>query len=309
MARISEPALAHAKIHYNTVMTSVEALTSEPRLVCVTTADNRKQYFDEVVITTPLGWLKQHKGSIPHLHPRIKSAIDSLTFGRLEKVGLHPCAQACQSADGGLQVIIEFPTPFWDSASSDGQTDANDNVSFVHWLSPSYAAQSNPQKWRLECVSFNAFDKPYRRNFLLFYTFGDCSSHITSSIHGLQGAGRHKWLQRFFEPYYSRLPGYSAANEPVRFLATEWCNDEFAGNGSYCNFRIGVADAAGDVLAIRHGMPERRIYFAGEHTAPFDGLGTVAGAYTSGENVAKRIIASRHSDTDMLEGDAEVPNY
>lgn len=82
---------------------------------------------------------------------------------------------------------------------------------------------------------------------------------------------------------------------PLRFLATEWCNDNFAGNGSYSNFQVGMEDAARDVDALRAGMPDRHIYFAGEHTAPFDGLGTVAGAYTSGEEVAKRIIENWQS--------------
>lgn len=167
-------------------------------------------------------------------------------------------------------------------------------MSFVHWLSPSYATQTNLQNWRLECVSFHAFDEPYRRNILLFYTFGDCSTHITTSIRGLQGEARNRWLQKFFEPYYSRLPNYDLKTcAPLRFLATEWCNDEFAGNGGYSNFQLGMTNAAKDVEAIRHGMPEQHIYFAGEHTAPFDGLGTVAGAYTSGEKVARRIIGSR----------------
>ena len=166
-------------------------------------------------------------------------------------------------------------------------------MSFIHWLSPAYATRTNPHSWRLECVSFHAFEQPYRRNILLFYTFGDCSSHITSSIQGIQGRPRDEWLQNFFEPYYSRLPGYSTNCGPIRFLATEWCNDEFAGNGSYSNFQVGMTDAARDVEAIRHGMPENHIYFAGEHTAPFDGLGTVAGAYTSGERVARRIVESR----------------
>lgn len=53
-----------------------------------------------------------------------------------------------------------------------------------------------------------------------------------------------------------------------------------------------MEDAARDVEAIRHGMPQQHIYFAGEHTASFDGLGTVAGAYSSGERVAQRIIES-----------------
>ena len=166
-------------------------------------------------------------------------------------------------------------------------------MSFIHWLSPSYATQTNPGNWRLECVSFHAFEEPYRRNILLFYTFGDCSTYITSSIHGLQGKARDQWLQTFFEPYYSRLPGYAKTFAPLRLLATEWCNDDFAGNGSYSNFQVGMTNAARDVEAIRHGMPEQHIYFAGEHTAPFDGLGTVAGAYTSADKIAKRIIESR----------------
>lgn len=56
------------------------------RPVCVTTSDGKAQYFDDVVITTPLGWLKQHKESIHGLHPRIASAINSMSVGRLEKV-------------------------------------------------------------------------------------------------------------------------------------------------------------------------------------------------------------------------------
>ena len=176
----------------------------------------------------------------------------------------------------------------------------DERASFAHWLSPSYATQTNPHSWRLECVSFHAFEEPYRRNILLFYTFGDCSAHITSSISRLQGKLRDEWLQEFFEPYYSRLPGYTKACAPLRFLATEWCNDEFAGNGSYSNFQVGMIDAAHDVEAIQYGMPEEHIYFAGEHTAPFDGLGTVAGAYTSGENIAIRIIESKESTEVMV---------
>ena len=70
----------------NTVMDSVEARIGENRPVCLTTSNGEKQYFDDVVITAPLGWLKQHKESVHCLHPRIASAIDSISFGRLEKV-------------------------------------------------------------------------------------------------------------------------------------------------------------------------------------------------------------------------------
>lgn len=86
IARISAVPLAQADIQFNTAMVSVEASIAKPRSVTVTTSDGMKQHFDEVVVTTPLGWLKQHKDCIRQLHPRIASAIDSISFGRLEKV-------------------------------------------------------------------------------------------------------------------------------------------------------------------------------------------------------------------------------
>ena len=86
MDRVSALPLARARIQFNTVMESVEAQMDGPGTVCVTTSGGQQEYFDEVVVTTPLGWLKQHKESIHHLHPRIESAINSISFGRLEKV-------------------------------------------------------------------------------------------------------------------------------------------------------------------------------------------------------------------------------
>jgi hypothetical protein len=47
-----------------------------------------------------------------------------------------------------------------------------------------------------------------------------------------------------------------------------------------------------DVRALREGMPERGIWFAGEHTAPFVALGTSTGAYWSGESVGIRILGA-----------------
>jgi hypothetical protein len=45
-----------------------------------------------------------------------------------------------------------------------------------------------------------------------------------------------------------------------------------------------------DIVAMRQGVPAEGIWLAGEHTAPFVALGTVTGAYWSGEHVAKRIV-------------------
>ena len=45
-----------------------------------------------------------------------------------------------------------------------------------------------------------------------------------------------------------------------------------------------------DIEVLREGMPERGVWLAGEHTAPFVALGTVTGAWWSGEGVGRRIL-------------------
>lgn len=75
-----------------------------------------------------------------------------------------------------------------------------------------------------------------------------------------------------------------------------------------------MTDADGDVEALRHGCPERRLWFAGEHAAPFDELGTAAGAYLSGEGAAKRVvqtltgICSSAAPADSARTDTSVSN-
>lgn len=99
-------------------------------------------------------------------------------------------------------------------------------------------------------------------------------------------------LLDYFKPYYSRLPNYSPENEkcqPINVFATDWLHDDLAGNGSYSNFQVGLTDGDGDVKAMREGVPDKGLWFAGEHTAAFAALGTSTGAYWSGEAVGRRI--------------------
>jgi hypothetical protein len=128
---------------------------------------------------------------------------------------------------------------------------------------------------------------------MLFYIYGECSEYIVNLVHGKSDEEHYKLLDEFYKPYYSLLPHYSIENSactPKAFLSSEWQKDELSGYGSYCNFQVGITDADGDMEAIRNGVPERRLWFAGEHTAPFDECGTAAGGYLSGEGVAKRIL-------------------
>ena len=169
---------------------------------------------------------------------------------------------------------------------------------FTHWLAPTYAPQTNPKQWDQQGMNLAALPDSTAHPTLLFYIYGPCATHIASlASSGTSSpkdtAQRDQALQAFFNPYISRLPHYSASNptcQPSAVLATAWANDEFAGYGSYANFQVGLEEGDGDIEAMRRGMPERGVWFAGEHTAPFVALGTSTGAYWSGEGVGRKIV-------------------
>ena len=161
----------------------------------------------------------------------------------------------------------------------------------MQWMSPHYAP-GNSQRWDQEGMNLAALPSSCAHPTLLFYVFGPCALHIASIAASTPPSELTMTLSKFFEPYYSRLPNYDAESskcQPVEALATAWANDEFAGHGSYCNFPIGLEEGDKDVETLREGVPVRGLWFAGEHTAPFVALGTVTGAWWSGEGVAKRI--------------------
>ncbi|KAI8628432.1 FAD/NAD(P)-binding domain-containing protein [Xylariaceae sp. FL1651] len=273
LSRISEPARERAEILLDKKVVSVCA--PEQRLtgqkVELATENGITYRFDEVVITTPLGWLQKNLDCFqPSLPPKMSAAISHLKLSQLEKV------------------FITFPSAFW---ITDTTTDTF--PSYTNWLTPSYAKDTNPQGWPQEVWNMASFADPDRHPTLLFYLYGDCSRHIVSSIHGKSREEKYEFLQAFFSPYYSRLPGYNAEQEacrPKAILATEWLKDDLCGNGSYCNFQVGIEAADKDVLTIRDGCVERRLWFCGEHAAPFEECGTVAGAYLSGESAGKKIV-------------------
>ena len=292
-------------VHLSTKVTSVQSSVSNGNpTINIITAEKSSFLFDEVVVTTPLGWLKRNQPAfVPTLPPRLLTAISNMSYGRLEKV------------------YLTFSTPFWTyHTASSSQLDYKPPF-FTQFLCPAYAPVQNPNRWTLEPVSLASLPHPTAHPTLLFYLNGPGANHVTSLISTLQPESSEYYsvLNDFFRPYYSRLPNYDPASlkcQPVKILSTNWQNDEFAGWGSYTNFQLsdprpvktdnrsstaepieGGEDDDGmeevrldkDIEALRRGCPDRGIWFAGEHTAPFVALGTVTGAYWSGEAVARRV--------------------
>lgn len=186
-------------------------------------------------------------------------------------------------------MYITFPEAFWLCFE-----ESNRKVQgFVQWLSPSYALETNPHRWNQECVELASLTPSSSHPTLLFYIYGDQSHYLTSHALTLKSKSeKDAFLLDYFKPYYSRLPFYNPDQEkcqPTSCYATDWLHDDLAGNGSYSNFQTGLTDGDGDVRAMREGVPDKRLWFAGEHTAAFAALGTSTGAYWSGEAVGRRI--------------------
>ncbi|KAL2019736.1 hypothetical protein VTK56DRAFT_9273 [Thermocarpiscus australiensis] len=272
LEKVAQPAIEGADIRYQTRVSEVHGKSTSPNgTVRVKTTDGQVQEFDEVVVTTPLGWLKQNMQAFsPPLPDRLCKAIQNIGYGSLEKV------------------YISFPKPFWLTPSPDGRTVQG----FCQWLAPKYALDSNPKRWLNEVVELGSLGSAGHPT-LLFYTMGEESEYLTSKLRSLSTPKeKDDFLFAFFKPYYSRLPSYVDTDpdcQPTACFATDWLHDDLAGNGSYSNFQAGLLDGDKDIETMRSGVPAEGIWLAGEHTAPFVALGTATGAYWSGEHAARRI--------------------
>lgn len=271
----------------------------------VQTADCESVVFDEVVVACPLGWLKHNKAAFePQLPARLSSAIDNISYGTLDKV------------------YITFAEAFWNSSSApprrssvtgidpEGKTPnvtattiplhqppsnekTTSNPGFTNWLQPNYAPSTNPEQWDQFGMNLAALREDCSQPTILFYIQGPQSMYIGELVKSSDNEReRDEKLKAFFEPYYSLLPNFNKKDprcQPKAFLATAWAIDKFAGYGSYSNFQIGLEQGDEDIATMRHGMPERHVWLAGEHTSPFIALGTTTGAYWSGEAVGERM--------------------
>jgi hypothetical protein len=162
-------------------------------------------------------------------------------------------------------------------------------------MTPEFAPDTNPAQWSQDAVSLAGLPSSCAQPTLLFYIHSACAHHIGQICQSTPADRSDAAILAFFEPYYSRLPNYDSSDpdcQAVAVLATNWVSDEFAGYGSYSNFQVGLQEADRDLAVMQEGMPERGVWFAGEHTAPFIATGTVTGAYWSGESVADRIAKS-----------------
>lgn len=269
-------------LRLETPVAHFDTTRGEDNNITLTTSCGEQISFDDVVVTCPLGWLKRNhvKSFTPPLPPRLAAAISNITYGRLEKL------------------YVTFPSAFWLS-SSDDKNDIPDISSysiFTHFHDPTYVPHADDEAWNQSVVSLAHLPGQIAHPTLLFYIYGACGTHLVDSIKDLDPYSKeyNETLDAFAHPFISLLPNYnssSASCRPTAYLATKWQADAYAGNGSYCNFQIGLEQGDKDIECMRDAgdLTEKGLWLAGEHTAPFIALGTTTGAFWSGEGVARRI--------------------
>jgi hypothetical protein len=116
LAEIAKAAIEKADIRLNTKVIGVKTTErhSPDSKVYLTTESGEVFSFDEVIMTTPLGWLKRNKALFdPPLPPRMLEGIDAISVGHLEKVTLPSPFRYHPLTNSGLHHIprsfLDFP--------------------------------------------------------------------------------------------------------------------------------------------------------------------------------------------------------
>lgn len=284
LAHVAAYALSKQVVRLEEPVTSIISVPDQDKYSAVEVRTTKGSYsFDEVIVTTPLGWLKSNPRAFdPPLTSRVSQAIEHVSYGNLEKI------------------YVTFPSAWWEqpvaytngiivNGAATHRSPVNHSASFTHWVSPRHPGLGNAQ-----AVSLASLPPSVAHPTLLFYTYGATSKHNVLELSKLPTIeAQHAYLDAFLRPYYTTLPHFAPTDPacvPTAFHATTWSADPYAGYGSYSNFQVDATDVDRDIEAMRDGMPERRVWFAGEHTAPFVATGTTTGAYWAGEEVARRVL-------------------
>jgi hypothetical protein len=89
LEKIAEPAFKGAEVRFQKRVHMIRSGSEKAPDVIVEIDSGERLTFDEVVTTTPLGWLKRNSAAFtPALPSRLKEAIDSIGYGHLDKVSL-----------------------------------------------------------------------------------------------------------------------------------------------------------------------------------------------------------------------------
>ncbi|GAO51125.1 amine oxidase [Saitoella complicata NRRL Y-17804] len=257
---IAKPSLDGGIVRLSTPITHVDASSSHS--VTITTMEGTKEAFDAVIIAVPLGVLKKQMITItPSLPTRLQQAIDSLGFGVLEKI------------------FLKFDSAWWLPKDKEKA-----NPPSFHAFLPDPSKPLEPPNVLTLMLSLASLPTGTDIPALAFYIAADQAHYVSS----LSDSDLDAWIHS----YLRLLPNYSPTQKPTAILKTSWGSDTWSGGGSYTHINTGTKNAVEDIEVLGDGCVHGRMWFAGEHVGTWRGMGTVNGAYESGERAAKGMISA-----------------
>lgn len=101
-----KPVTDKINVSTNTVVKQITYGRSDERIK-LELADGSFHEFDDVVVTAPLGWLQKNKSKAfqPQLPESLSVAIDSISYGCLEKVSCHHLARTPANSSAGIHQL------------------------------------------------------------------------------------------------------------------------------------------------------------------------------------------------------------
>lgn len=326
---IARPAMEKAKICLSTTVSAIDTTSfsrDAPRVwVSEESAPTQKMAFDAVVLTAPLGSLKRNEPLIsPSMPTRIQHAIENISYGRLEKAfvtfatawwdesktsseapGAEPsphsnftqflqpeyaklnphghninCLALSNLPGGVVQPTLLFyvhgplATEMTAMLASDDPTSGryqgllNDFLLPYYSLLPNYAAHAD------ECKPLQLLATEWQRD-----RFAGYGSYTNFQIPGTPKENCHTVGEKL-------KPWSNGADNVIPKLGTT----APIGDGASLEKAKDFPHLDEDIKILREGLPHQGLWLAGEHTAPFVALGTVTGAFWSGEAVANRVV-------------------
>ena len=326
LARIAETALAKADLYLSTKVTSFTSDVSNPQKpkVTLTTADSLvPQAFDDVIITAPLGWLKRNLGAFnPLLSPRLTQALNNASYGRLEKVYISFEKAFWHDENSNPPFFTKFLCPAYaplqnpyrwtlEPVSLASLPGATAQPSLLFYLNGPCSAHVTSMISSLQANSSEYYDRltEFFRPYYSLLPNYDATSLVCQPVKVLSTDWQHDELAGWgsytnfqvstVSPEKSHhLGGDELETNPKNVAAAEASRNTASTRTESTeenDDQERVDDEVHidkDIEALRQGCPERGIWFAGEHTAPFVALGTTTGAYWSGEAVGRRVLAA-----------------
>lgn len=326
LARIAETALAKADLYLSTKVTSFTSDVSNPQKpkVTLTTADSLvPQAFDDVIITAPLGWLKRNLGAFnPLLPPRLTQALNNASYGRLEKVYISFEKAFWHDQNSNTPFFTKFLCPAFaplqnpyrwtlEPVSLASLPEATAQPSLLFYLNGPCSAHVTSMISSLQANSSEYYDR-LTEFFHPYYSLlpnYDATSPICQPVKVLSTDWQHdelagwgsytnfqvstvspkKWHQLGGDEVEIDPKNAAAADASRNTASTRTESTEENDDQERVDDEVHIDK---DIQVLRQGCPERGIWFAGEHTAPFVALGTTTGAYWSGEAVGRRVLAA-----------------